>query len=253
MKVCPFCKAEILDEAVYCVHCKNNLTNMPEQPEQQKKDKKICPVCGNECHKDAVICVKCGRSFSNTKLPLKKNNKKAITTFLQALAIILWGAGFCYFDIRFLYYQGANIDTLSRLLPALLVFVGLFLQLFKKNPLPSIGLAAYGIRYLVVAVSCVGDGNYLGMLLCFIFAAALIMIALSLLGVFPKKLWFIPAILLTLYCIFQCFDFIWRYSYSIGILFSDICYYIIPIVWGWIICFLSKKCSFRKSDKNTLH
>lgn len=132
MKKCHFCGAEIVDEAVLCVHCNSYLED--KKAVTNNDSYVVCPKCQNKCIKDAVICVECGE-------PLIKEKTRKDRTFLKILAIIIFVIdivssvltliGNFYYGYTSLY-PTLVISAIGSMVSAIIVIVGLSSNKNKK-------------------------------------------------------------------------------------------------------------------------
>ena len=146
MKICPFCGAEIHEQAVMCVHCNATLEQPPAA--SAKSDVNLCPNCGNECIKEAIICVKCGQSLE--KKPQPKNNsvagdKKssnagkvvAIIAIISGLVGVIGNVANLISSITYSFDVATVIFNLIYLAGSALVFAGFIIR--KNSILPAPG------------------------------------------------------------------------------------------------------------------
>lgn len=99
MKICPFCKEEIPEEAKVCPICNETLNTTR---------KIICPYCQEEIEEGSGVCPACGESLQSKKfnlnIKLSKNFKKY---FLIVISILLILFGITQIVLRYenLYYK----------------------------------------------------------------------------------------------------------------------------------------------------
>lgn len=222
MKNCPYCNAEILDEAVFCVHCQSPLTS--NVAEETSSDINKCPHCGNECDKNAILCVKCGGLLEKKANKNKNNTSSGKEKIIYIINIVLCALGavgsiIILFDYRSLY----NFVTA---IGAAVVFVGLIIG--KKNIIPAIG---YFISTVATVITVINNIRYnLDETLIFILVPLMasvvqsILVALLYLGNKTlKKSWYIPAVLCfvisVIYVIINIIDN--RYTYEFYYTYFD--------------------------------
>ncbi len=242
---CPYCGADIQDQAVLCVHCGEQLSSQPTQP--VLRNTKICPKCGNECHKDAVICVKCGTMFAKethptkNKKPKKTHNKEKRIAFacLSAIFFALAHWEIVFNGIRQVMRLQEKVD-LTYIIPLILIFAGLIIFAKKKNPLPSIGFTAFTVCLVVfkiMGITKYGWNNYV--IIELLEFCGYILLALVLLSKKQTKIWFLPSILITAGSVFSIIAMRdWNFSFMIFIRFS----YdeIANIIASIFVCLLAK-------------
>lgn len=116
MKHCDNCGRELLDEAVVCPSCKNDLRNRI----QRQTETKECLNCGNILLEAAVKCPKCGMSVKDAEAELTvcSNCGKAImmsetvcpycghdrSKMLLALSIVLGALSLAVFILLILFF-----------------------------------------------------------------------------------------------------------------------------------------------------
>lgn len=149
MKNCPYCNTEILDEAVFCVHCS---TALGGDSVKSAPNANVCPQCGNECDKNAVICVKCGYSFKSQG---KTGDKKTVSKnkLISIIAIALCALG-TIINVVNLFQQSFKFSSFFAVVASVIVLAGLILG--KKNKLPVIG---YAVSVLVNVVTMFMNDN----------------------------------------------------------------------------------------------
>ena len=203
--ICPNCGAEVHDQAVLCVHCGNQLVSHPVQT--GSTNFKTCPACGNECHKDAVVCVKCGTAFAKEKpsAKAKPQNDKGKRIAFAILSAIFFAAAYgmsIISNIRSAIY-GKEFIGLLVAIPLLIAFIGLIIFAKKRNPLPSIGLAAFALYVGVVTViSLVSNGFYSSFIGRLLAVIGYLLLAVVLIAKKETKAWFLPAIIITASCVY---------------------------------------------------
>ncbi|MBP5294458.1 MAG: hypothetical protein J6Y95_01915 [Lachnospiraceae bacterium] len=125
---------------------------------------KICPKCDNQNANNAAVCKSCGASLNdvpdleNAVVELEQKDKRPALAFLFALLSFVSAASKELLPIdaeepavsHFILYFIACAAAV-----AFLVFAFLFLRgIFKKRPIPTIGLAA--VLLSIVCVVMVG-------------------------------------------------------------------------------------------------
>jgi len=69
-KVCPYCRAENLYNAVFCINCQKKIINTQDleqiqspAPYNSQKEKILCPRCGKRSSTESNFCKFCGHKF----------------------------------------------------------------------------------------------------------------------------------------------------------------------------------------------
>lgn len=100
MKICPFCKEEIPEEAKVCPICNETLNTTR---------KTTCPYCKEGIEEGLGVCPACGESLQskifNLNIQLSKNCKKYLLIAISAL-LVLFGIAQIVLRYENLYYQG---------------------------------------------------------------------------------------------------------------------------------------------------
>lgn len=191
MKICPYCNSEILDEAVFCVHCKSTLEVIAAKI--VNPDVKICSYCGNKCYKNAVLCVECGKGFESVQ---KTSGKKSsnINKVISVVSIVLHGIVLIFSIISLLInlqVYGLDAISLLNMIPTGVVLIGLILG--KKNKIVAIG---YGLSALMGLISLFTGTVDIYSVRTIILVARNAIIALLYTGNKAlRKVWFIPTAL----------------------------------------------------------
>lgn len=192
MKNCPFCNAEIFDEAIFCVQCKSSLPT--NEVASTNPNVKICSACGNECDNNAILCVKCGTLLDN-KVNTNNNQVKGKERIVSIIAIVLCAIGALSGIIVVISslvdgsYFANIISSIVSAIGAIVVTVGLIAG--KKNKLPAIG---YFISALSTLISVLISGGVISYKLLSIFSIIqVVLVALLYLGNKSiEKLWVAP-------------------------------------------------------------
>ena len=197
MKNCPYCNSEILDEAVFCVHCKSSLSS--NMIEETNSNIKRCPYCGNECDKNAVLCVKCGSSLENKVNRINKTFGKGMLIYIINLILCGFGAITLVINLFKGDYSFADyIIAIVNVIGAVLVLVGLIVG--KKNKIPAIGYCISAVAtvitifYIVISYFDESIIVYLLSLIVSVVESVLVGLLYSC-NKTLKKSWFIPIIL----------------------------------------------------------
>lgn len=193
MKKCHYCNSEILDEAVFCVHCKSTLDVIAVK--EANPDVKICTYCGNECNKNAVLCVKCGSGFKNEQ-KTSKNKSCNINTVVSTASIVLRGIYLICLIISFFVswqYYGLNNHLVDLIFLLNIIVSGIALAgliLGKKNKIVAIG---YGFATLISMISLFTEIVGVAKVVITISVVCNAIIALLYTGNKAlRKVWFIP-------------------------------------------------------------
>ena len=107
-KTCPYCKEDVLVDAILCKHCRSALS--PEKPEHGG----ICPYCKEKIKEEALKCKHCLSSLA----PDKSGGCECTPTDIQALRLRRPGTtptggsdcsqeyGDCYLDCQWDHADG---------------------------------------------------------------------------------------------------------------------------------------------------
>lgn len=76
--ICPNCKKENEDDAIFCVSCGEKISD----------GSKICPNCGDSSDADSLFCINCGHKFNNASQNNYSNADRTLELILGILGAV---------------------------------------------------------------------------------------------------------------------------------------------------------------------
>lgn len=177
----------------------------------------------------------------------KRKNGRELQIVFAVLSTVFYAVSIAenvFLGLKYIPYF-REYTNLTYIIPELIIFAGLILFINKNNPLPSIGLIVLAVRSAVIIVLNVMKGGfYIVIIGELLMITGYVLLALMLLTKKQQKAWFLPAVFITAFCVFNMILNRGNYDYGLFIDLNDFIWYSYPffaeIIAVVFMCLLSK-------------